>query len=84
MKLFVLFSFPDLERIRLAFEMYEDFDQRGMQLDIPTIIKALKLCDRVVAPLKLSKKVCGFVYFRFGRNAGRNATFGRKNQLVAR
>ena len=53
----MFYSFSDLERIRLAFELYEDFDQRGMHIDVEKILKTLKLCGRVIAPLRLSNKV---------------------------
>ncbi|XP_076822201.1 uncharacterized protein LOC143468725 [Clavelina lepadiformis] len=52
-----LLSFKELENVRLAYEAYEEFDQRGMKLCERTLLRSLKLCQRVISPQKLANKL---------------------------
>ncbi|XP_071955829.1 uncharacterized protein [Antedon mediterranea] len=52
-----LLSFSELNDVRIAFQVYEAADMRGMVLDQHTLMRTLKLCNRTVAPLKLMHRV---------------------------
>ncbi|XP_066544593.1 uncharacterized protein LOC136711908 [Amia ocellicauda] len=51
------FSFAELKEARLAFSAYEALDQRGMRLDLRTLLRALKMCRRAISPLKLAHRI---------------------------
>ncbi|XP_043931642.1 uncharacterized protein LOC122805511 [Protopterus annectens] len=46
-------SFTDIQEIRICFSTYEALDQRGIKCDVGTLMRALKMCGRLVAPQKL-------------------------------
>ena len=48
-------GFPEITQARITFFLYENDDQLGMDADRFTILKALKLCDRVISPAQLDK-----------------------------
>lgn len=48
-------GFPGLGQARIAYFVYENDDQLGMDADSGTILKALRLCDRVMSPVQLEK-----------------------------
>ena len=48
-------GFPELSQARMTYFLYENDDQLGMDADSDTILKALKLCDRVMSPVQLDK-----------------------------
>ena len=48
-------GFPELSQARMAYFLYENDDQLGMDADGTTILKALKLCDRLMSPVHLDK-----------------------------
>lgn len=48
-------GFPELSQARMAYFLYENDDQLGMDADSSTILKALRLCDRVMSPVQLDK-----------------------------
>ena len=48
-------GFPELSQARMTYFLYENDDQLGMDGDSETILKALKLCDRVMSPMQLDK-----------------------------
>lgn len=50
-----ILGFPELSQARMTFFLYENDDQLGMDGDGETILKALKLCDRVMSPMQLDK-----------------------------
>ncbi|XP_038053838.1 uncharacterized protein LOC119726269 isoform X2 [Patiria miniata] len=52
-----LLSFSELNDVRVAFQVYEAGDMRGMVIDTHTQLRALKLCDRTIAPMKLMHRV---------------------------
>ncbi|XP_033645757.1 uncharacterized protein LOC117305114 [Asterias rubens] len=52
-----LLSFSELNDVRVAFQVYEAGDMRGMKIDTHTQLRALKLCDRTIAPMKLMHRV---------------------------
>ncbi|XP_071831732.1 uncharacterized protein [Apostichopus japonicus] len=52
-----LLSFDELSEVRVAFQVYEAGDMRGMMIDQQTLMRTLKLCGRTVAPLKLMHRV---------------------------
>ncbi|KAK1165937.1 hypothetical protein AOXY_G12434, partial [Acipenser oxyrinchus oxyrinchus] len=51
------FSFDEIKEVRLSFSTYEDQDQRGMRINQRTLLRALKMCGRVIAPLKLAHRI---------------------------
>ncbi|XP_025088331.1 uncharacterized protein LOC112560610 isoform X2 [Pomacea canaliculata] len=52
-----LFSFEELRNIRLAYATYEASDMKGLRLHPRTLLRTLKMCDRVISPLKLMHRV---------------------------
>ncbi|XP_041116378.1 uncharacterized protein LOC121321478 isoform X2 [Polyodon spathula] len=50
-------SFDEIKEVRLSFSTYEDQDQRGMRINQQTLLRALKMCGRVIAPLKLAHRI---------------------------
>jgi len=50
-----ILGFPEITQARIAYFLYENDDQLGMDADKFTILKAFKLCDRVISPVRLSK-----------------------------
>ena len=48
-------GFPELSQARMAYFLYENDDQLGMDADSSTILKALRLCDRIMSPVQLDK-----------------------------
>ncbi|KAJ8023586.1 hypothetical protein HOLleu_36065 [Holothuria leucospilota] len=52
-----LLSFDELSDVRVAFQVYEAGDMRGMVIDQHTLMRTLKLSGRTVAPLKLMHRV---------------------------
>jgi len=50
-----MLGFPEITQARIAYFLYENDDQLGMDADRFTILKALKLCDRVISPAQLDK-----------------------------
>ncbi|XP_006818302.1 uncharacterized protein LOC102805544 [Saccoglossus kowalevskii] len=52
-----LLSFPELNDVRIAYEAYEGGDMKGMIIDEYTLLRTLKMCGRVVAPMKLMHRV---------------------------
>ncbi|XP_072047808.1 uncharacterized protein [Amphiura filiformis] len=52
-----LLSFAELHDVRVAFQVYEAGDMRGMMIDQHILIRTLKLCGRTIAPLKLMHRV---------------------------
>lgn len=50
-----LVGFPELCQARMTYFLYENDDQLGMDADSGTILKALKLCDRMMSPVQLDK-----------------------------
>ncbi|PIK41379.1 hypothetical protein BSL78_21766 [Apostichopus japonicus] len=50
-------NFDELSEVRVAFQVYEAGDMRGMMIDQQTLMRTLKLCGRTVAPLKLMHRV---------------------------
>ncbi|MGH0120624.1 UNVERIFIED_CONTAM: hypothetical protein FKN15_009989 [Acipenser sinensis] len=50
-------SFDEIKEVRLSFSTYEDQDQRGMRINQRTLLRALKMCGRVIAPLKLAHRI---------------------------
>ena len=48
-------GFPELCQARMAYFLYENDDQLGMDADSSTILKALRLCDRVMSLVQLDK-----------------------------
>lgn len=52
-----LLSFAELHDVRVAFQVYEAGDMRGMRIDQHTLLRTLKLCGRTIASLKLMHRV---------------------------
>ncbi|XP_022083794.1 uncharacterized protein LOC110975537 isoform X2 [Acanthaster planci] len=52
-----LLSFSELNDVRVAFQVYEAGDMRGMVIDTHTQLRALKLCDRTIAPMKMTHRI---------------------------
>ncbi|XP_033112915.1 uncharacterized protein LOC117113623 isoform X2 [Anneissia japonica] len=52
-----LLSFSELNDVRIAFQVYEAADMKGMVMDQHTLMRTLKLCNRIVAPLKLMHRI---------------------------
>ncbi|KAL5007495.1 hypothetical protein ScPMuIL_016301 [Solemya velum] len=50
-------TFQDVYNIRLAYQAYEAYDMKGMVLDQWVLLRTLKMCERVVSPLKLMHRV---------------------------
>ncbi|XP_070552060.1 uncharacterized protein [Ptychodera flava] len=50
-------SFTELNDVRIAYQAYEAGDMKGMIIDKHTLLRTLKLCGRVVAPMKLMHRV---------------------------
>ncbi|CAG5132117.1 unnamed protein product, partial [Candidula unifasciata] len=50
-------NFDGLRDVRVAYETYEHTDMKGMELNTLVISRALKLCGRVIAPLKLNHRI---------------------------
>ncbi|XP_065908197.1 uncharacterized protein [Dysidea avara] len=48
-------GFPEITQARITYFLYENDDQLGMDADKFTILKALKLFDRVISPVRLDK-----------------------------
>jgi len=48
-------GFPEITQARITYFLYENDDQLGMDADRFTILKALKMCDRVISPTRLDK-----------------------------
>ncbi|XP_071491280.1 uncharacterized protein [Diadema antillarum] len=50
-------TFDELNDVRVAFQVYEAGDIKGMIIDKHTLMRTLKLCGRTIAPLKLMHRV---------------------------
>ncbi|XP_065843165.1 uncharacterized protein [Oscarella lobularis] len=50
-------SFEELNDARVAFFCYEEHDMVGMLIDEASLLKALKMCKRIVSPLYLMSEV---------------------------
>ncbi|XP_077994671.1 uncharacterized protein LOC144448339 isoform X2 [Glandiceps talaboti] len=50
-------SFSELNDVRIAYQAYEAGDMKGMIIDKHTLLRTLKMCGRVVAPMKLMHRV---------------------------
>nr|XP_054761982.1 uncharacterized protein LOC129268456 isoform X1 [Lytechinus pictus]XP_054761983.1 uncharacterized protein LOC129268456 isoform X1 [Lytechinus pictus] len=50
-------TFDELSDVRVAFQVYEAGDMKGMIIDKHTLMRTLKLCGRTIAPLKLIHRV---------------------------
>ncbi|XP_067833860.1 uncharacterized protein [Heptranchias perlo] len=50
-------SFNEIRNVRIAFSTYEQLYQNGLTIDQHTLMRALKMCSRVVAPQKLMHRI---------------------------
>ncbi|XP_071099635.1 uncharacterized protein [Haliotis cracherodii] len=50
-------SFEELDNVRVAYQLYEAGDMKGMLLDKHTLLRCLKMCGRMIAPLKLMHRI---------------------------
>lgn len=50
-------SIIEIRDTKMAFESYEEFDQRGMIICANTLLRTLKIIGRIIAPEKLIKKI---------------------------
>ena len=48
-------GFSEMSQARMAYFLYENDDQLGIDADSSTILKALRLCDRIMSPVQLDK-----------------------------
>ncbi|XP_064603423.1 uncharacterized protein LOC135468891 [Liolophura sinensis] len=51
------FTFEQLHCIRVAYQLYEHQDSKGMLLQQRVILRTLKMCGRTIAPLKLMHRL---------------------------
>ncbi|XP_067655330.1 uncharacterized protein [Haliotis asinina] len=50
-------SFEELHNVRVAYQLYEAGDMKGMLLDKHTLLRCLKMCGRMIAPMKLMHRI---------------------------
>ncbi|XP_046573834.1 uncharacterized protein LOC124281863 [Haliotis rubra] len=50
-------SFEELHDVRVAYQLYGAGDMKGMLLDKHTLLRCLKMCGRMIAPLKLMHRI---------------------------
>ncbi|XP_032812764.1 uncharacterized protein LOC116943742 isoform X2 [Petromyzon marinus] len=50
-------SFPEIRSVALAFTAYDHLDQKGIEVEERTLIRALKMCGRITAPRRLMQYI---------------------------
>ncbi|XP_078459839.1 uncharacterized protein LOC144724510 [Lampetra planeri] len=50
-------SFPEIRSVALAFTAYDHLDQKGIEVEERTLIRALKMCGRITAPRRLMQHI---------------------------
>ncbi|XP_013410875.1 uncharacterized protein LOC106174045 [Lingula anatina] len=50
-------SFEELQDVRIAYQVYEAGDMKGILVDEHIVLRALKMCGRVIAPLKMMQRL---------------------------
>ncbi|XP_051787236.1 uncharacterized protein LOC127529027 [Erpetoichthys calabaricus] len=50
-------STDDIKMANLAFTTYEQMDQKGMKINLHTLMRAFKMCGWTIAPLKLAHRI---------------------------